>query len=234
MTSVRQPFVTELQHQTAAVQAKTPDVNGDHQNHHMPASPTKIVCHECGLAYRHRRLAPGEVASCVRCGGVLYKHRPPTIDRALALTLAALFLFVIANIYPFLGFQMGANVIQTTLIGGSVELYNQGKWLLAAVVAFTSIVAPGLQLTGLLYVLVPIRFGRVPRDLARVFRLVDKLVPWSMMDVFMLGILVSVVKLEAMANIIPGPALLAFTLLSSYLPARRASRLDPSEALREE
>ena len=185
--------------------------------------PTEIVCHECGLAHHRRRLAPGEVARCIRCGHTLYKHRPPTIDHALALALAGSFLFVVANVYPFLGFQMGSNVLQTTLIGGSVELYEQGKWELAVVVAFTTIIAPGLQLAGLLYVLVPLRLGHIPRDLARVFRLVDHLVPWSMMDVFMLGILVSVVKLAAMATIIPGPALLAFTLLIFVLAWAQAS-----------
>jgi len=185
--------------------------------------PTEAVCHECGQAHHRRRLAPGEVARCSRCGYVLYTHRPPTIDRALALTIAGVFLFTVANIYPFLGFQMGSSKLETTLVSGSFKLFEQGQWVLATLVALTSIVAPGIQLAGLLYVLVPLRFGRVPRDLASVFRLVDNLVPWSMMDVFLLGILVSVVKLGAMATIVPGSALVAFVLLIFVLAAAQSA-----------
>ena len=190
---------------------------------HSAAQPTEVICHECGLAHKHGRLEPGEVARCVRCGNTLYRHRPPGIDRALALTLAGVVLFIVANSYPFLSFQMGGTVLETTLATGSLELYEQGKWELAVIVALTSIIAPGLQLASLLYVLIPIHFGRIPYDLARVFRVVDRLVPWSMMDVFMLGILVSVVKLAAMATIIPGPALGAFTFLIFVLAGAQSS-----------
>jgi len=185
--------------------------------------PTEILCHDCGLAHHRRELAPKEAAHCSRCGATLYEHRPPTVDRALALTIAGLFLFAVANIYPFLGMRMGDTLLETTLISGSIELYDQGKWELAMLVIFTSIVAPGLQLAGLLYVLLPIRLGRVPRYLAPVFRMVDNVVPWSMMDVFILGILVSIVKLAGMATIIPGPALLAFMLLIFVLAWAQSS-----------
>ncbi len=142
-----------------------------------PATVTEVVCHECGRAHHHRPLPPGATARCVRCGSTLYRHRPPTFDQALALTVAGVVLFIVANVFPFLGFQMGANVTQTTLVTGSIELYKQGMWVIALVVVLTSIVAPGIQLATLLYVLVPLRFGKVPHNLGRVYRIVADLIP---------------------------------------------------------
>lgn len=201
----------------------TIEVRAQAQPERNAGRPTEIVCHDCGLAHHRRELAAGEIAYCTRCRATLHEHRPPTVDRALALTLGGIFLFAVANVYPFLGMRMGGTVLETTLMTGSLELYHQGKWELAMLVAFTSIVAPGLQLGGLLYVLLPIRLGFVPRDLAPVFRLVDNMLPWSMMDVFILGILVSTVKLAGIATLLPGPALLAFMLLVFVLAWAQSS-----------
>ena len=187
---------------------------------------TIIVCHECGKPHHYQPLSPGSVARCSRCDNVLYRHRPPCFQRALALTLAGLILFGFANFFPFLGIDIGGNIKQTTLITGAIELYHQGKWMLSTVVLFTSVIAPGLQLAFLLYLLVPLSLGRVPHDLARVFRFIENLLPWSMMDVFMLGILVSSVKLADFGMIIPGLALGAFLLLIIVLTAAQAS-IDP-------
>jgi len=86
--------------------------------------------------------------------------------------------------------------------------------------------APGIQLTLLLIVLVPLKMGRLPRGFPKLFRYVATLAPWGMMDVFMLGILVSVVKLADMATIVPGTSLFAFGVLIFVLAAAQAA-LDP-------
>lgn len=177
------------------------------------SAPRHIICHECGLAHKRRSLPRDTSAVCSRCGCVLQRQRPATHDHALALTIAGLVLFLVANLLPFLSFRMGVQTTQTTLVSGALELYRQGREGLAAIVTLTSILAPGLQIVGLLYTLVPLHTGRTPPHLGRVFRYVSQIIPWSMMDVFMLGILVAVVKLAAMATIVPGPALGAFMLL---------------------
>ena len=141
---------------------------------------------------------------------VLHRDRPDSLNRTLALAIAGLVLFAVANGFPFLSFEMQGQVTQTTLLTGIQDLYAQGKWEIAAVVAFTSVVAPGLQLALLLMVMVPVALGRMPRWLPTLFRYVSTLTPWGMMDVFMLGILVSVVKLSEMATIVPGTSLFAF------------------------
>jgi paraquat-inducible protein A len=185
-----------------------------------------IACHECDLLQQSRALPMGATARCPRCGAVLYRRKRNSLDRVLALTIAGLMLFTVANVYPFLTFRLEAQILETTLITGIIELYNQGMWIVAGVVLLTSIVMPLLELTGTLYVLLPLKFNRRPWSLPLFFRMVRIFKPWGMMEVFMVGILVAFVKLSKMASIIPGMALYAFMLLIFVLAASAAS-LDP-------
>ncbi|MBN2886347.1 MAG: paraquat-inducible protein A, partial [Chromatiaceae bacterium] len=183
-------------------------------------------CPECGLLQRNPPLPSGGSSECARCGMVLHRDRPDSLNRSLALTVAGLILFVIANAFPFLSFEMRGQITETTLITGVQDLWIGGQWALAGVVLFTSILAPGLQLALLLVVLVPLLRGQMPPWLPRLFRWVRTLTPWGMMDVFMLGILVAVVKLSDMATIVPGVSLFAFGALIFVLAAAQTA-LDP-------
>jgi paraquat-inducible protein A len=172
-------------------------------------------------------LPEGGSAHCARCDHLLHRHRPDSVNRTLALTTAGLILFVIANSYPFLSFEMQGQTTETTLVTGVRDLLAQDKPWVAAVVFFTSILAPGLQLVLLLVVLLPLKIGgRLPPGFPILFRWLKTLLPWGMMDVFMIGILVSVVKLADMATIIPGTSLFAFVVLIFVLAAAQAA-LDP-------
>jgi paraquat-inducible protein A len=185
-----------------------------------------IACHECDLLYKRQSLPPGGTARCVRCGAKLYSRKRNSLDRVLALTLTGLILFIVANVYPFLTFRLEAQIQETNLITGIIELYNQGMWIVAGVVLLTSILMPLLELTGMLYVLLPLQFNRQPWKLPIFFRLIRSFKPWGMMEVFMVGILVAFVKLSKMATIIPGIALFAFMTLIFVLAASAAT-LDP-------
>ncbi|ESQ15754.1 MAG TPA: paraquat-inducible protein A [Chromatiaceae bacterium] len=188
---------------------------------------TLTLCHECDLLQRSPPLPPAGSAHCVRCGHLLHKHRPDSLNRTLALTLTGLVLFVVANSFPFLSFEMQGQATTTTLFTGVKDLVEQGKGEVAAVVFFTSILAPGLQLLLLLIVLLPLKLAkRLPPGFATLFRWCNSVSPWGMMDVFMIGILVSVVKLMDMATIIPGTSLFAFVVLIFVLAAAQAA-LDP-------
>ena len=187
---------------------------------------TLIACHECDLLHRVRSIQGGGVARCVRCGATLYRHIPNSLDRTLALAIAGLILFTVANTFPFLAFDIQGQETHTTLITGVVDLWKQGMGALAVVVLLTAIAFPGAQLLSLLYVLVPLKLNRMPPHLPLVFRFVHSLQPWGMMEVFLLGILVSVVKLAGMGKIIPGLALWSFALLIVILAAA-AANLDP-------
>lgn len=181
------------------------------------------LCHACDLPSRVGEVPAKGRARCPRCGSVLYRSIPDSLDRTLALALGGLFLFLAANAFPFLALKMQGNVTHTTLSTGVRSLFEQGSPVVASLVLFTTIVAPFLQIGSLIFVLGPLRLGmRLPGQ-ARVFRLLRRVQPWSMMEVFILGILVSLVKLIGMAQIVPGIALWSFVLLIPVLAAASSS-----------
>jgi paraquat-inducible protein A len=187
---------------------------------------SSTACHECDLLYELPPLPEGSVAKCSRCGAVLQRHKRDSLDRTLAWAIAGLILFAVANTYPFLALKSEGLVHETTLITGVEQLYKQDMRSVAVLVFLTSILFPLLQLAGTIYVLLPLKFDRLPWKVAPIFRFIRGIQPWSMMEVFMIGILVSAVKLGKMASIIPGLALYSFALLIFVLAAVAAS-LDP-------
>jgi paraquat-inducible protein A len=178
-----------------------------------------IACHECDLVHQWVEVPLGGVARCARCGGALYRPKRDSINRTLALTLTGIILYLVANTNPFLGFRIGAQVRETILATGIFQLYKQGMTIIATLVLFTVVIVPAIHLATMIYILAPLQVKQVPKHLAIVFRLYQFLKPWGMMEIFMLGILVSVVKLGKMATIIPGLALFAFLSLIFVLAA---------------
>jgi paraquat-inducible protein A len=186
-----------------------------------------IACHECDLLHRVRPLPVGTQAQCTRCGAVLYRRRRNSLDRTLALNIAGLILFALANSFPFLAMTFEGQHQQIVLLTGIRELSRQGLPEIAVLVLLTTIISPLVQLTGLFYVLLPLKLDRLPPAVWRVFRWVRNLQPWSMLEVFMLGILVALVKLAKMADIVPGISLFCFLGLI-YVLAAISAALDPS------
>jgi len=182
-----------------------------------------IACHECDVIHRIKPLPGKGAAHCRRCGAVLYKHKPNSLERTLAFAFAGLILFILANSFPFLELKIGSQVRETTLITGIYELYVQGVKLIAILVLLTTVLVPFTQMLCLLYILLPLKFHRLPKELPRVFRFVSSMGPWGMMEVFMVGILVSLVKLAGMAKIIPGISVYAFLALIFVLAAMNVS-----------
>jgi paraquat-inducible protein A len=183
-------------------------------------SATLIACHECDLLQREAAATPGATVRCARCGAKLYRvPRPGDIDRAIALLVAALVLFVIANAFPILSMEIQGNVTRASVLDSVRALWDAGLPLVAVLVLLTGFLLPLLQIVGMLAVLAPFHFGRRHRWLAPALRLVQAVGPWSMTEVFMLGVLVSLVKLAHMATIVPGVAMWAFFAMIFLLPA---------------
>ena len=185
-----------------------------------------IACHECDLLHRLRPLRPGAAAKCTRCGAVLYQERENSLDRTLALTATGLVLFVLANVFPFMSFELEGRIQHNTLISGVTGLYDSGLWELAVLVFILSILAPLLKILGMLYVLVPMKLGWRIWKLAQAFRILDILHPWGMTEVYMLGVFVAFVKLSDLATVEPGVAAFSFAALMVVSAAATAS-LDP-------
>ncbi|MBW1693463.1 MAG: paraquat-inducible protein A [Deltaproteobacteria bacterium] len=185
-----------------------------------------IACHECDLLHRTRPTPEGSTAKCRRCGAALYRHKRNSLDVTLAMAVAGLILFILCNTHPFLALKKEGIVQETTIISGIKELYNQGMHELALLVLFTSVVAPFIQLSGMVYILLPLKLNRMPWKMSAIFRFIQTVQQWALMEVFMLGILVSVVKLSKTATVIPGIALYCFLVLIFVMAATTAS-LDP-------
>ena len=177
------------------------------------------ACHDCDLLQRVPELPRGARARCGRCGAALYREAAGAVERTVALCLAGLVPFVLLHTYPLMSLQIAGAGAQTTILGGAGALYQQGYPLLAALVLVTAFVTPLAYLAGLLYVLVPLRLGRISPLAGPVYRLLCGLQQWIMLDVFLLGLLVSAVKLWGMATITPGVALYALFVLIVLFPA---------------
>ena len=178
-----------------------------------------IACPGCDLHQAVGPLAPGGAALCGRCGDRL--HRRPRRDPqyALALVVTAVALFAVGNSFPLVVFELAGHSQSGLLVSGVIALYREGYWELAALVGFTTMVAPAAYLAGLFYVLLAqVRARRLP-FLRQILRAVRGLTPWAMMEVYSLGILVAVVKLGDYGALVPGIALAAFLCLALLVVA---------------
>jgi paraquat-inducible protein A len=187
-----------------------------------------MACHECDFLQRLPAVPERSAALCLRCGTVLLRNKPKSFERPLALLVAGAILFVMFNAFPFLTFKQGGIENQTHVVTGIRLLADQGMWHLAALVAFNLLIVPGLHLLGYLYVLVPVSLNRRAPGMFRVFRYLRLLQPWHMVEIFMLGVLVSMVKLAKMATIIPGVAVYCLTAFI-FVMAAASTAVDPHE-----
>lgn len=181
----------------------------------MRAEPmdTIIACSTCSLVQRVEELPPSTVAECCRCGSILGKRTVNSLGRTAAFSLAALILYVPANIYPILRMSYYGAYSESTIWDGCVNLFRDGQWLVAVVVFLASILVPLFKLLGLFFLVVTARFrsARSQRERTWIYTIIDVIGPWAMLDVFLLAVLVALVKLEQLATVLPGPGLLAFT-----------------------
>ncbi|HEY3846647.1 MAG TPA: PqiA/YebS family transporter subunit [Acetobacteraceae bacterium] len=172
-----------------------------------PGTPRRLSCDTCRFV---TRTVPGE--SCPRCGFRLRARKPDSIARTWALGFAALILYIPANVYPVLTFtELGAGQ-PSTILGGVRELLEAGMWPLAALVFFASVVVPGMKVLGLALLLLTTRVGSRQhlRDRTRLYRIIDHIGRWSMIDIFMGSILVALLQFGAIVSVVPGLGALAF------------------------
>jgi paraquat-inducible protein A len=173
-----------------------------------------VACPTCDLLQYEIRVPEGRSACCHRCGTALYRQTPGSIDRTLALSIAALVLLAIANSLPIASIEIRGITIQTTLYGAIEALWTEHeRGAVAGLVFVTTIAAPVIQLGTMLYMLLPLRLGYFPQHLALAFRIAPVAREWGLIDVFMLGVVVSLIKLGNLADVVLGPALWSFAAL---------------------
>jgi len=158
-------------------------------------------------------LQPGETSRCPRCGAEADHRARTSRGAALAIAATAAQLWILMNVFPLVALTLGGVKRETTLIGASVTLAQSGKAPLAALVGLTTVIAPGIEIAVALYVLSSLDSLARSGLLGRQVRWYQSLRRWSMVDVFMLGCLVSIVKLAHLADIVVGPGLWACAAL---------------------
>jgi len=166
-----------------------------------------VACPHCDLLQRLAELTPGASARCARCDEELWRRREDSFNRTLALTIAAAVLYVVANAVPMLGLTIVGREASTTVIGGAQHLWAEGRQTVSALVLFTAVVAPALQIGFMLGILLGARRQPAPRWVATLLRYYGITRTWSMVEVMLLGVLVALVKIADYATVIPGIAL---------------------------
>ena len=187
------------------------------------ADASLIACLHCDLLQRLPELEPGASARCPRCDKELWRRRVDSLNRTLALTLAAAVLYVTANSVPMLGLTIVGREASTTVFGGVEHLWEDGQQIVAALVLFTAIIAPALQIGLMLVIVVGARRARAPRWVGALLRHHPTTRIWSMIEVMMVGVLVALVKIADYATVIPGMALFVLWVLVFVLAGMSAS-----------
>jgi len=182
----------------------------------LPTEPL-IACEHCGNIFRRHILQQGETATCARCGTVLWRYCGISLSSWLALSLTGLIVFVVANAYPVIGMSVQGMTREASLLNAVSMTWSQGYMMTAIMTGLAGFGVPLAYLIVLLWVLFPLRVGREPVGFRPIMRLLGALRPWSMVPVFLLGVLVSVVKLAGMASVSPEPGLFAFGILTILL-----------------
>lgn len=168
----------------------------------MPEDGT-VKCCQCDATLRNRqRIKPAK-----------------SIEHTLAMVITAIVLFIISNVFPIIQVRAEGHEMTATLWACVQFLLTHDNHILAGLVFLTTIGGPLIQLSGLLYILLPVNFNRIPPYAPQIYRIVRLITSWSMLELLMLGILVSVVKLSAMATVIPSIALFTFGFLILFIAA---------------
>lgn len=171
-----------------------------------------ISCTTCQLVSRVWQLPVNGRAICPRCGAQLSRRKPNSLARTLALIVAAYILYIPANVYPIMTVISFGEGEPDTILSGVQSLLASGMWPLAVVVFFASIIVPLIKLFGLTFLLVSVHYKWRwrPKQRTILYRITEAVGRWSMIDIFMISILVALVRLEAIATVEPGAAATSF------------------------
>ena len=182
-----------------------------------------LACTHCGQLYTYQAIAHQEEACCSRCFSVLYRQRLGMLDAALALVLTGLILFIMTNAFPLLALKAQGMTQDLSIWKAAAAFWQQDYYLLSALLILNLILLPLFELLGLLWILLSIRWSWEPSLAIRIFRWLSELKPWGMLEVFMLGLLVAIVKLGDIALLVLGPAFWSFIFLVLTIAASSAN-----------
>ena len=177
---------------------------------------TVVACDTCGLVQRLPALTPGAIAECTRCGMRLARGDDGSLARTAAFALAALMFYLPANLYPILRLEWYGIHSESTAWDGAIALFRQGQPVIGVIVFLASIVVPFLKLVTLFFLVATVRLRSRAwrRQRTQMFRVLEFIGPWAMLDVLVMSVLVALVKLGELATVLPGRGLFSFTAVA--------------------
>ena len=209
-----------------------------------PDLPPLLGCESCGLvsadALAGQAERRGWVQQCPRCGEVLHARKPMSVQRTWACVVAAAVLYVPANVLPIMTTVQALERDEHTLIGGILQLWVEGSWGLSVIVFIASIAVPVLKIGVMGLLAWTSRHAPAWRRLerAKLYRLVEAVGHWSMLDVYVVVILAATIRFGPLAGVQAGPGLLAFaavvvlTMFATYAFDPKLIWDDPTHARR--
>ncbi len=180
---------------------------------------SSLACPDCDLLQHVPPLPRGAKARCVRCDHLLASRPPGPRDLPLALALAAMITFVIANAMPLMDLSAVGRTTSTTIIGGAYTMWVEGEPIVGALIAFCAVIAPGAYLAFMLTLLLAARRTPPPHWVAEMLRWAHHFEMWSMLEVMMLGIMVALIKIAEVASVETGIGMYAVFALMVLIPS---------------
>ncbi|MFD2255873.1 paraquat-inducible protein A [Luteolibacter algae] len=177
---------------------------GSASSHTWPRSSKRehrISCHYCDTAYLIDLIEEGKAAHCQLCGQVIYRNRASSLSRAVAFGLTAFCLWLMMNLFPFISMDALGNKSSVSVPGAVLGLWMTGGVPIAIAIVFFVLVLPLLLISVLLYLCLPLLFGKAPPFAIAAMRGFQAVQPWVMVEVFFLGAMISLLKLVKLAEI---------------------------------
>lgn len=169
-----------------------------------------VTCKTCGLVQRMEQPPPGKCAKCARCNLEIHIFKPDSRSRTMALALAALILYLPANLFPIVTTDYWGMQQKTTIFDGIKGLFQTGSYFVGSLVFTTSILTPALKILGLLALTITLPRPELKKFRTIVYRIIQIVDPWNMLEVTMLSILVAIAEIGKIATVHPGPGVFSF------------------------
>lgn len=180
-----------------------------------------VICDQCSYSIPLKQIGGSVV--CERCHHSMRHLKPKSITRTLAFSLTALIFYIPANVFPFMTMELYGSRNTATIWDGITSLVDAGSWTVAIIVFLASIIIPFLKLTVLFYLALTAKSGKHPRLKTQLFVITDHLGRWSMLDIFLLAVLVALMKLGTWTSVQPELGSLMFALVVVFTMLASAS-----------
>jgi len=171
-----------------------------------------ISCQDCHLVCRIPPFNNSSNMICPRCGSRIHQRKPNSIARTWALIITALILYIPANVLPISISTTMGDAQGDTIISGVIYFIESGSWAIGLIIFIASIFVPVLKIIALIYLLISVqkKSQKRPLDRTRLYRIVEAVGRWSMVDIFVITIMAALIKLEFLGNFEVGPAAVYF------------------------